>query len=213
MYVPRPYVLDRSGWAVELIRGNPLATLVTNGDSVPFVTHLPVIVPPDADPELVGVELLGHLNKVNPHASALVDGQPVVLVVRGPHGYVSPCVYGTAPAAPTWNFTAVHVHGTLRLIHEPEETLRVVRATVAALEERHGRGWDMTGSIEYFRRILPGVQAFAVTVCEVYGMAKLSQEQSPEVRRRVADAFATSERGLHRELASMMRTVMPPPAD
>jgi hypothetical protein len=43
-------------------------------------------------------------------------------------------------------------------------------------------------------------------------MAKLSQDQPRRLRERVADAFAASERGLHRELASMMRAALDDPA-
>lgn len=215
MFVPRQYNVDDDAWPVEIMRTNPLALLVTGADPVPWATHLPVIVPsgPEipaaarAGGSLAGCTLLGHMNRANPHWQALTPGARSLLIFGGPHGYVSPTVYATTPAAPTWNFTAVHVHGTVHPISDFEETLAVVRATVAMFEGAFGADWDATGSVDYFRQILPGVGAFAYRIDRVDAMFKLSQEQEPEIRRRVARSFAESPTGTHRELADLMSRV------
>lgn len=208
MFVPEIYRPPAPSWVEQLIRSFPLATLVTAGPGRPFATHLPTVPACDVTGAprraLVGSTIFGHLNRANPHWSALCAGTAALLVFQGPGGYVSPTVYRTTPAAPTWNFAVVHVHGTLRPIDSPKRTMQVVRGTARVFEERFGAGWDMTPSLGYFGELLPGVAAFEVDVESVDGMFKLSQEQRPEVRRRVADAFGRSERGLHRELAAMM---------
>lgn len=212
LFVPDPYREPDGSWTVELVRSSPLAVLACNGaaDDVPFATHLPVIPDPVTTPddlaELPGATLLGHMNRANPHWAALEDGMPVLAIFSGAHSYVSPTLYAISPAAPTWNFTSVHVRGTLRRI-EPdiagEETLGVVQATVRAFEARFGTGWDMTDSVDYFRKIVPAVGAFRIEVTAAQGMFKLSQEQHPEVSARVREAFAAGT-GLSREVASLM---------
>jgi transcriptional regulator len=214
MFVPPPYREPEGSWLVDLIRTNPLALLVSNGtspDSVPFATHLPVIPDPDAPgdgpSELVGATLLGHMNRANPHWAALRPGATVLLTFTGPHAYVSPTVYEKTPAAPTWDFTSVHAHGTLEKIEEDEpgeQTLHVVKSTVRAFEKEFGADWDMTESISYFRQIMPAVGAFRFTVTNADGMFKLSQEQQPEVRDRVHRAFSESPCTRHRDTAAMM---------
>jgi transcriptional regulator len=196
MFVPGPYRQPESGWTAELVRGNPLALLATNGPACagPYATHVPII-PDPAGPEpwvddMSGAVLLGHMNRANPHWKALEPDMPVLVTFTGPHAYVSPTVYGVTPAAPTWNFTSVHVHGALHPIRGEIETLQVVCATVRAFETAFGTGWDMTASLGYFRRILPGVGAFRITVTRAEGMFKLSQEQRPEIRERVCNSFA-----------------------
>lgn len=195
---------------VDLMDHNPLALLTTNGDSGhgPSATHLPVIRDPQWTGEwtsdLAGTRLLGHMNANNPHWSALRNGDPVLLIFNGPHAYVSPTVYRTTPAAPTWNFTAVHVHGIVEKIDGSEDTLDVVKSTVHAFEGFFGAGWDMAESVDYFRKILPGVGAFRVNVRRAEGMFKLSQEQDPKVRGRVQQAFAQSGCSRHRETARLM---------
>jgi transcriptional regulator len=128
----------------------------------------------------------------------------LVLTFTGPHSYVSPTVYEVTPAAPTWNFTAVHVRGVVEKIDSMEETLDVVESTVRAFEGAFGDGWDMTESLDYFRKIAPGVGAFRYTVTGADGMFKLSQEQPGEVRERVRQSFGQSGCTYKRETAGLM---------
>lgn len=210
MFVPRQYREPDESWTVDLLHKNPLGLLVTNGPEggVPYATHLPVI-PESAmtgswPDDLCGTTLLGHMNRANPHWKALEDGTPAVLVFTGPHSYVSPTVYQISPAAPTWNFTSLHVHGTLSRIESRSDTLDVVKATVRAFEGEFGANWDMSNSIGHFLRILPGVGAFRLTVSSADGMFKLSQEQEPHVRERVRRTFAQQECALRRATAGLM---------
>jgi len=227
VFVPTPYRDVDGSWTRELVRNNPLALLASNGtDGVPYLTHVPVVLDPngspgespgdsrdafpDAFPDAAlrpGCRLWGHLNRANPHWSALATGTPVVAVFTGPHGYVSPTVYARTPAAPTWNFTAVHVHAVLETV-EPEQpgeaTLETVVATVRTFERDFGTGWSEAASLDYFRSILPGVGAFRLTVTGVDGMFKLSQEQDAEVRGRVERSFAGEASSGHRAVAAMM---------
>jgi transcriptional regulator len=194
----------------DLIRTNPLALAVINGsaDGGPFATHLPVIPDPRVTGEwpddLTGSTLLGHMNRANPHWKALETGDVILLAFTGPHAYVSPAVYEAMPAAPTWNFTSVHVRGVVEKIDSLEETLDVVRETALSFEARFGADWDQAESVDYFRKIVPGVGAFRIAVTGAEGMFKLSQEQPAEVRERVRKSF--SERGCsrHRETAELM---------
>jgi len=215
MYVPKPYQVDEQ-WSKELIRRHPLAILMTNGPRVPFATHLPTIVPPDerarldTGEPLVGRTMFGHLNRLNPHWAALEPGGPAILVFQGPNSYVSPTVYEATPAAPTWNFTSIHLHGTLRAIDDREVTLQIIRWTVEAFEAEFGANWDMRPSFGYFDNIVSGVGAFVFEIEAVDSMFKLSQEQPAEVQERVVRSFAASDRcPRHRELAKLMRRINP----
>ncbi|WP_405594582.1 FMN-binding negative transcriptional regulator [Streptomyces sp. NBC_01410] len=211
MYVPNDYRPKDPAWVLDVIRGNPLATLVSNGPDGPLATHLPIIPVESTlgqgtgDTGLVGIRFHGHLNRSNPHWAALASAPRALLVFRGPGAYVSPTVYDAGPAAPTWNFVAVHVRGTITPLTGTDETLDVIRATVRTYERDHGTGWDMTASVPYFERILPGVGAFRLDVTKADAMFKLSQEKPNEIRDRVADAFGCSNSGPGRDVAAAMR--------
>jgi transcriptional regulator len=211
MFVPEIYQNHDHARLREEIRRYPLAVLAGNGDPVPWLTHLLAIPHPDEggepDAPLTGSVLLGHMNRDNPHWAALTEGSAATLVFLGPHGYVTPTLYRTTPAAPTWDFVTVHVHGTVHPVAAGEQTLDVVRWTVEACERSFGSGWDMRPSLDYFRAILPGVGAFRFEVTGVDAMYKLSQEQSAERQDRITASFAASEAGTRRELAELMRAL------
>ncbi|MGW5731354.1 MULTISPECIES: FMN-binding negative transcriptional regulator [Streptomyces] len=210
MFVPRHYREPDVSWILDLMRENPLALAASNGTPAdgPFATHLPVITDPQWEGEpisdLAGMPLLGHMNRANPHWKALDTGTVILLTFTGPHAYVSPTVYDITPAAPTWNFTSVHVHGVVEKIASTEETLGVVQATVRAFEKELGESWDMAESLDYFRKIVPGVGAFRVRVTKAEGMFKLSQEQDPDVRERVVQSFAGRGCTRHAQTAELM---------
>ncbi|WP_438297326.1 FMN-binding negative transcriptional regulator [Streptomyces sp. HUAS TT7] len=215
MFVPSQYREPDGSWMVDLIRNNPMALMATNSGPAdgsspasPFATHLPVIPDPQMNGEptddLSGMTLLGHMNRANPHWKALKSGSSVLLVFTGPHAYVSPTVYDITPAAPTWDFTSVHVHGVVEKFDSLDDTLEVVQSTVRAFEGEFGTGWDMSESIGYFHKLAPAVGAFRVRVTGADGMFKLSQEQAPEVRDRVQQSFAGRECGRHRDTARLM---------
>lgn len=210
MFVPSQYRRPDDSWMADIMVNNPLALMTSNGrpGEAPFATHLPVIPEPDPDggkpARLLDSIWLGHLNRANPHWPAIENGTAVLLVFTGPHGYVSPTVYGFTPAAPTWDFTSVHVRGTVQKIDSIEGALGVVQATVRAFESRFGANWDMTESVGYFRKIVPAVGAFRIRVTGAEGMFKLSQEQSREVRDRVRLSFSGHPCTRYRELAELM---------
>jgi transcriptional regulator len=204
MFVPSIYRTDDPARIRRVIARHPLALLLSNGEPSPFATHLPVIFDdPDAAGDLTDSILLGHLNRANPHWRALNDGAATTLVFAGPGGYVSPMLYRTDPAAPTWNFVSVHVHGSLHPIRDAEETFQVVRRTADRLERAFGAGWDPRPSEGYFRSIQPGVGAFRVRIRCVDAMFKLSQEKTPEIQERVIHRCEQIDR--QSELGRVMR--------
>ncbi|MDX3312688.1 FMN-binding negative transcriptional regulator [Streptomyces sp. NPDC054884] len=217
MFERPQYSDNRSGPVLALLKANPLALVVTSGESAPLATHAPVLFrhgPDGADEEtvaedgtsLVGATLVGHMDIRNPQWTAMREGDRALVVCQGPHGYVSPTVYGVTPAAPTWDFTAVHIVGSLRPVVDPAEVLEIVGETARRLEADFGQGWDQESSVDYFRRIAPGVGAFELQVESVQTMFKLSQEKPAPMRRRIVEDFEGSESGTHRNLAALMRS-------
>jgi transcriptional regulator len=192
MHVPSMYRGTTPEETWEIVRANPMAVLTSNGPGAPYATHLPMVPRDDEPGDPVGAVLWGHLNRANAHWAALSAGPAVVKAIfSGPNSYVSPVDYPPGQAAPTWDFVTVHLTGDLTVLTDGEDRLAVVRRTARLLEERFGQGWDQSGSIDYFQKILHGVGAFALRVVTAETMVKLSQEKSAPVRQRLIDRFAT----------------------
>src|ERR1700691_3076112 len=108
MYIPKHFVVDDPAWIRSFMEKNAFATLVTVLQGELFATHLPILYAPNPAP--LGT-LRAHMARANPHWQSFGDVQQLA-IFTGPHAYVSPTWYETtAPAVPTWNYTAVHVYG------------------------------------------------------------------------------------------------------
>jgi transcriptional regulator len=194
MHVPDEYRAPSDAAVAGLVDHNPFALLIgvagVGAESVPQATHVPVVrTRPDPVVE-VGDVLWGHLATVNPQWREFGDHPRGLLVFSGASGYVSPTTYGVEPAAPTWNYAAVHVTARIEVLPAGEPALEVVLETVRALESRQNSPWDVTPSAAYVRRILPGVVAFAAHVEDVRAEFKMSQDKPAAVRDRVRERFA-----------------------
>ena len=109
---------------IALVRDRGFGTLMVNGDPVPMVAHVPVLLPED------GRKVLIHLVRSNPIARALKTPLPARIAVTGPDAYISPDWYGVVDQVPTWNYVAVQITGVLELL--PHAQMREVLDTQTA---------------------------------------------------------------------------------
>ena len=93
MYLPKNVAEDDLGACNDRIRANDFALLVAPGDGRPFASHLPFLLDRERGPNGT---LVAHMARANPHWRAF-DGGAVPVVFAGPHVYVSPSWYVTAP--------------------------------------------------------------------------------------------------------------------
>lgn len=88
------------------------------------ITHLPFYT----RKELEKWYIYGHFAKANSHWKKLNKSE-VKVVFNGPHGYISPRNYEN-PDVPTWNYSSVHVSGTLTIIDEPQRHWSIIQELV-----------------------------------------------------------------------------------
>jgi transcriptional regulator len=201
MYVPPAFARTEPAELFDFIEANSFAVLVSTHGGEPFATHLPLLLERDAGPHGT---LVGHMARANPHWKDL-DGQPVLVVFSGPHAYVSPSWYEAENVVPTWNYVAVHATGTFRLVDEPAAVAGILSAMVATYEAGMPRPWQLDSGTEYFRKMVGAIVAFRVEVTRLEGKWKLSQNQPPERREKVAAALEHSANPDARAVARLMR--------
>ncbi|MGO1797779.1 MAG: FMN-binding negative transcriptional regulator [Microbacterium sp.] len=194
----------------DLVRAHPFALIVSNGGGAadaPTVTHTPVIIERMAhDGGFVGGELLGHIARKNPQWEQLTDGESVLLVFTGPHGYVSPTAYADDPNVPTWDYAAVHLTARVTVLADEESGMHVVTRTVEELERHEQVPWDMTASLATFQRIVGGIVSFRFEIIEQRAVFKLSQDKPREVRQKVV-AAARARGCPYGDVASMVERI------
>ncbi|MFI1396039.1 FMN-binding negative transcriptional regulator [Streptomyces sp. NPDC020681] len=189
----------------ELARKHPWATLASHTASRGLVvSHLPVLVDgacgDDGREELT---LLGHLARTDAELHEL-GAHDAVLVLQGPHGYVSPSWYGASPHVPTWNFVVVHVHGRPEVLDD-EDTFAVLSATVDRFEDELPDPWRLKEVDAYARRIAVATTGFRLRATRTVAKAKLSQNEPEQVARRVVRALESDQPYANRRLAEAMR--------
>jgi len=189
VYLPKSNAMTDRADVEEFVRAQHVGQLVTVGaDGVPDATLLPVL--------WTGERLIAHIARANPQRERIVDGSPALVVVSGPDAYISPRWYPSkrehGRVVPTWNYSAVHLSGPVRVMDDPEWVLEAVTLLTERHEAGRAKPWQVTDAPEKFvagrLRAIVGIE---VTVTKVEGKAKLSQNRSDADRQGAIDGLRT----------------------
>lgn len=191
MYTPRAFAETDLAGLDWLIGRDPFVTLVTSTDGLPCATHLPVLYARDGE----CIDIRGHWAKPNPQAQ---HAGPALLIVHGPHAYVSPNWYPDKQAAarvPTWNYASAHLYGELTLLQQESE----LAAIVAGLAEHHesaiGSDWRYDHDNPRERAQLRGIVGFGFVPQRVELKFKLGQNHPPANVQAAAEALQAQTGG------------------
>ena len=182
----------------RLIDRHPWVTLVAQTDDGLVASHYAVML----DDERDDLTIVGHVGKPDDLILGLGDRE-LLVVVQGPHGYVTPRWYGDVPAVPTWNFVSAHLSGIPELL-TPDENLRVLERLVARFEgdDADARGlYALPNDAAFVERLERGTVGFRLTPTRVTAKRKLSQNKSAEVVDTVIQGVSPQ----NPELAAEMR--------
>jgi transcriptional regulator len=185
MYVPPWHAVTDEATLFDFIEHHPFGLLVSQQGGEPVATHLPILIGERAHP---GGHLLGHVARQNPQWKGLT-GQRVLAVFQGPHGYISPSWYQSEHVVPTWNYTAVHVYGTVRLIDDVDGLVDLVRQVTETFERPMSKPWTLDVNDPFVRKLAEQIVGFAIDIERMEGKWKLNQNHPPERRRRVVAAL------------------------
>lgn len=199
------YLLEDESAVARLIEENPFATLVSVPSSgVPVASHYPLLLDREAD----SLTVISHVGRPDERVHELGE-HPVLLIVRGPHGYISPGWYDASPAVPTWNFVVAHLSGTPELLG-PEENLRMLEALVDRFEEplpEPRRLHGTPGDSAYASRIHTGTVGFRLRVERFTAKRKLSQDKPPAIVASVIRHLETDPVYGNLALAAAMKEI------
>jgi len=209
MYLPSAFAGDDPATLDALLGRDAFVTLVTvDAQGLPFASHLPVLSSRDGDRHV----LRGHWARANPQAG---HTGPALVIVQGPHHYVSPGWYpdkAEATRVPTWNYAIAHLQGMLHALHGESD----LAAIVAALGDRHeaavGGDWRYDHDTPAERRQLRGIVGFRFDVAHTSLKLKLSQNHPSANVDGVIDGLRALGTSSALEMAAMMQAQRPPSA-
>ena len=191
MYIPKHFAENDPATLHDLMREFPLATLVTQGPDGPDANHIPLHLNAAAGPHGT---LRGHIARANPLASDSTTietttgprvNRKILAIFKGPDCYISPSNYATkaehGKVVPTWNYTAVHAHGELRLIDDRDWLLAQLDALTAEHEAGLPHPWSIDDApADYIGKMLGAVVGIEIVIERLVGKWKVSQNQPAE---------------------------------
>jgi transcriptional regulator len=171
VYTPRAFVETDLAELDRLVARDAFVTLVTVADGLPFVTHLPVLYAREGD----RIVIEGHWARPNPQAR---QAGPALMIVHGPHAYVSPGWYTDkeeAARVPTWNYAVAHLHGVLEITDDTAALASIVDRLSQINEAQVGNDWRFEHDRDDHVRQLRGIIGFRFVAERVELKFKLSQ--------------------------------------
>ncbi|WP_456825118.1 FMN-binding negative transcriptional regulator [Cellulomonas sp. P5_E12] len=183
-----------------LVDGYPWATLVSATDDGLAASHYPMLWEERADDAMSLVTHLGRPDELNHR----LDGSDVLVVVQGPHAYISTSWYPEGQFVPTWNHVSAHLTCRPEVL-SAEENYAVLGRLVEHFEGT-GAGARLLPAYDGPARAMArGTVGVRLHVRSFRMVEKLSQNKPPEVVEKVVEELERRPYDLHAALAAEMR--------
>ena len=178
MYTP-PYFEENDRAALyDAIAENNFGMLMSVVDGELVATHLPFMIEDD--------KLVAHMARANPQWRGFEAARPVLCVFQGPHAYISPSWYESENMVPTWNYVAIHVYGTPRIIEDLQAVYENQKKQVNFQEAGFEKPWRLEDADRsHIDGMLRAIVAFEIPIDRIQGKAKMNQNR-PEADQRGA---------------------------
>ncbi|UPL19012.1 FMN-binding negative transcriptional regulator [Microbacterium aurugineum] len=192
-HTPR-YLMTDPDEVKRLIRGNPWATFVSPAGGGLVASHYPVLLVENED----DIVFASHFGRPDERLHELGQHE-VLVIIQGPHDYVSPSLYTPGDLVPTWNHVTAHLYGVPEILDEEENYAMLSRLT-DHFEKHQQHGRHLSEDEEGTRRAARGTVGLRMRVTRFDARAKLSQNKSPEVRENITAHFAATNSALATEM-------------
>lgn len=199
MYIPKHFQESDDQEIIEFIKHHNFGVLVSMVDGKYEAVHLPFIVS-----ETSPLRIEGHVSRGNKIRRVIENNDDVMLIVSGPHFYISPTAYDHENV-PTWNYQAVHCYGTLRLL-EGKDLVNSLKKLIDENEKVNASDFTMESLSEQFiKRELKGITGFTMEVDEIQAQYKLSQNRDKKNYEEVISSLEAKKSSSAKAVASAMR--------
>jgi transcriptional regulator len=201
MFVPSLFQFPDKADMIAFMKQYSFATIITVKDGLPIATQLPFFID-ERDGKLV---LCSHFALANEQARYIESATSLVIFTQ-PHAYISPSHYDKRESVPTWDYISVHAYGKAIILPDEADKRQSLEQTIRFYEPTYLEQWN-TLSDKYKKGMMQGIVAFELTVTDLQGQKKLSQNKTDAERNRIINHLETSDNGAERELAPYIRTL------
>jgi len=195
------YVITDPEEVKRLIRENAWATFVSNPAAGLVASHYPIVLEEDEE----GISVVSHVGRPDEQSHELGQHE-LMMIVQGPHGYISPSWYEGHSFIPTWNHVTAHLYGVPEILSD-EENFRVLDDLVNHFEAPMAEPVSLNIDETYARRIAKGTVGIRLRVTRFEARLKLSQDKPDNVMNSVLAALEGDGPYNSPTLAAEMRRV------
>lgn len=192
-HTPR-YLMTDPDEVKRLIRAHPWATFVSHTGAGLVASHYPILLEEDRDE----ISIVTHFGRPDDELHEVGDSEMLV-IVQGPHDYVSASWYEPGDVVATWNHVTAHLYGVPEVLSE-EENYAVLSRLTDHFEQHFPGGRSLSEDEEGTRRMAKGTLGLRLVVTRFDARSKLSQNKSPEVVERIMAAYESSNPDLAHEM-------------
>jgi transcriptional regulator len=193
------YLLTDPDEVKRLIRRNAWATYVSNTSHGLVASHYPTLLEETDDDSIV---IVSHFGRPDEIAHELGQHE-VLVIIAGPHGYVSPGWYAEGDFVPTWNHVTAHLYGVPEVVTE-QQNFEVLDRLVDEFEKRMPSPVSLDIDEQQARRIAKGTVGLRMRVTRFDARAKLSQNKPDEVRAQIIEQLRADGPYANPQLAAEM---------
>ena len=196
--LPTPrYLMTDPDEVRRLIRAHPWATFVTNTASGLVASHYPVLLDEEASTgdEIV---IVSHFGKPDGVTHELGTHE-VLVIIQGPHDYVSSSWYDPDDIVPTWNHVTAHLYGVPDVLSD-DENYRMLDQLTDHFEHHRPNGRSLSANEEKARATAKGTVGLRMRVTRFDARAKLSQNKSDHVRDTIVEHYGATNPKLAHEM-------------
>jgi transcriptional regulator len=182
---PMPEFQERDPARIrEFILRHPLGMVTAAGDRGIVATHVPLLLGRDE----TTLRLRGHVMRKTSHWEGFKQSSNVLVAFTGPNAPVLESWIEERPFGGTWNYSAVHVRGTLRFL--PEEELVGILRDLKDLYETDSSAKFTNLPEEYVPSLIQAIEGFEIVSTSVEAVFKLSQNRTPADFERIVEQLS-----------------------
>lgn len=171
----------------RLLQAQPLGWIVTGAGEAARASVLPLRPVLDADGRLV--RLQGHMARSNPQAAALREDPSALILLLGPHGYVSPSWMADRSQAPTWNYASAQFLVETTLVDDAAGLKAHLDDLVGAMEAGRPNAWSVEETGARYESLSRRIVGFDARVVETRARFKLGQDERDDVFADILTGF------------------------
>ncbi len=199
MYIPHHYKNENIEEVKGFLAQNSFGILVNQVDGKPWATHIPLELGLDDQGNDI---LVSHISKANPQWKYFEENSEVLCIFNGPHSYISSSWY-KEEEVPTWNYIAVHVYGTIKILDE-EAVLSSLHKLVDKYEVNSKDPISIDNLSKKTMRQIKGVVGFQIKIEKIQAAYKLSQGREHD-HPKIISALEEQKTSGAKEIARLLK--------